>query len=48
MSSARWSLSFRQRTVTLTHARLEELVAARGSEPLRQLLQDHLDLRARE
>jgi hypothetical protein len=35
-----------QQTATLTHAELEELVAARGRELLRQLLQDHLDLRA--
>jgi hypothetical protein len=35
-----------RRTATLTHAQLEELVAARGRELLRQLLQDHLDLRA--
>ena len=35
-----------QRTAALTHAQLEELVAARGRELLRQLLQDHLDLRA--
>ena len=35
-----------QQTATLTHAQLEELVAARGRELLRQLLQDHLDLRA--
>jgi hypothetical protein len=30
----------------LTHDRLEELVEGRGREMLRQLLQDHLDLRA--
>jgi hypothetical protein len=35
-----------QRTATLTHAQLQELVAVRGRELLRQLLQDHLDLRA--
>jgi hypothetical protein len=35
-----------QRAAMLTHAQLEELVAARGRELLRQLLQDHLDLRA--
>lgn len=35
-----------QRTATLAHAQLEELVAARGRELLRQLLQDHLDQRA--
>jgi len=35
-----------RRTATLTHAQLEELVAVRGRELLRQLLQDHLDLRA--
>ena len=35
-----------QRTATLTHAQLEELLEARGRELLRQLLQDHLDLRA--
>lgn len=35
-----------QQTATLTHAQLEELLEARGRELLRQLLQDHLDLRA--
>ena len=30
----------------LRHDRLEELVDARGRQVLRQLLQDHLDLRA--
>jgi len=35
-----------ERAGALSHDRLEELIHARGRELLRQLLQDHLDLRA--
>ena len=34
------------RTLEMTHDQLEELIEARGREVQRQLLQDHLDLRA--
>jgi len=35
-----------ERGAAISHAELEELIAGRGRELLRQLLQDHLDLRA--
>jgi hypothetical protein len=35
-----------ENTAAIAHAELEELITGRGRELLRQLLQDHLDLRA--